>query len=585
MLPYPGETRWNRWRCGPRRMRRAGSVSRLLRYDGFTSMRARVWAFRPARRSRPAPWLPAVAGSGLAEAEPRTVKIEGPDGRPVAGARVSPRVISFVGNAVAEVPDTLASHGRSRPGRTARRRSTTWRPGTCWSPCESRPSRSAHRTSSSSNGLAATARERRSPSGSSRRAGWPAVSETERGSRSPDQAVEVWSKGGTCSPNPVGFKNGPLLTAADGSFQTPDNLLVGSPYRVVVRAPGMEPILSDWITIGEKPRVLLPMIQRPLRTISGRVVDRQGKPVAGIEVFQSGDGPERTATKTDADGRFALGGFRQGPVFLFARGEGFRFFGRLIKPGDRDITVELTRTSERPARRDADASRPDSSGGVASPGAAVARAVLGRLREQERLDKVHRSAVARDGRSRRGPCRSWRQWSLRTEDRSRVILARVARALARTDPTQAEAVAEAIEEPDIRARALLAVADALPDQERDRKLALLDRAAVQAKAAKAAADRAVPDGRSGRAVVRAGRKGKGQDALRRRTSPGERRSVDKRTPLRGRFAARLARVDLPAALAIAKEFPADRSTIPQAGSSGTSPSTWPRTIPPRPNAC
>ena len=61
------------------------------------------------------------------------------------------------------------------------------------------------------------------------------------------------------------------------------------------------------------------MIQRPLRTISGRVVDRQGKPVAGIEVFQSGDGPERTSTKTDADGRFTLGGFRQGPVFLFAR--------------------------------------------------------------------------------------------------------------------------------------------------------------------------------------------------------------------------------------------------------------------------
>ena len=81
----------------------------------------------------------------------------------------------------------------------------------------------------------------------------------------------------------------------------------------------MEPILSDWITIGDKPRVLLPIIQRPLRTISGRVVDRQGKPVVGAEVFQSGDGPERTSTKTDRSGRFALGGFAsQGPVFLFA---------------------------------------------------------------------------------------------------------------------------------------------------------------------------------------------------------------------------------------------------------------------------
>ena len=165
-----------------------------------------------------------------------------------------------------------------------------------------------------------------------------------------DQAVEVWYDGGSrLQSNPVGFKNGPIRTAADGSFQTPDNLLVGSSYRVVVRAPGMEPILSDWITIEDKPRVLLPMIQRPLRTISGRVADRQGKPVLGVEVFQSGDGPERTATRTDSDGRFALGGFMsQRPVFLFVRSEGIRFFGRMIKPGEGEITMELTRTSERP---------------------------------------------------------------------------------------------------------------------------------------------------------------------------------------------------------------------------------------------
>jgi hypothetical protein len=72
--------------------------------------------------------------------------------------------------------------------------------------------------------------------------------------------------------------------------------------------------------------------------------------VTKIEVFQSGDGPERTSITTDVDGRFSLGGWRQGPVFPFARGEGFRFFGRLIQTGDHDITVELTRTNERPAR-------------------------------------------------------------------------------------------------------------------------------------------------------------------------------------------------------------------------------------------
>ena len=52
--------------------------------------------------------------------------------------------------------------------------------------------------------------------------------------------VEVWFKGGNwpLESQPVGFELGPIRTAADGSFQTPDNLLVGSQYRVVVRARG-----------------------------------------------------------------------------------------------------------------------------------------------------------------------------------------------------------------------------------------------------------------------------------------------------------------------------------------------------------
>ena len=57
----------------------------------------------------------------------------------------------------------------------------------------------------------------------------------------------------------------------------------------------------------------------------------------------------------------------------------------------------------------------------------------------------------------------------------------VARWLARIDPMKAAVLAESIEGPAFRAMALLAVVDALPERERDRKLALLDAAAVQAK--------------------------------------------------------------------------------------------------------
>ena len=80
------------------------------------------------------------------------------------------------------------------------------------------------------------------------------------------------------------------------------------------------------------------------------MIDRQGKPVAKVEVFQSGDGPEPTSTRSDADGRFALHGLREGAVFLCARGEGFRFHGQLIREGAHEVTVELTRGTERPAR-------------------------------------------------------------------------------------------------------------------------------------------------------------------------------------------------------------------------------------------
>ena len=323
------------------------AVPALQRLPTF---RAHVWAFRPGLAFG-GHWFDELS-KPLVLQKPvlKTMKIEGPDGQPVVGARIAPRVIWFAaGGTPASVPESLAEPRAVTTGpdgkatldylatgdRLVAVRVTADSIGTQDFQLVERPALDRQ-------GAEITIRLKPTSRLTGRvrtRAGEPVAGQT----------VEVWFRGGSwLEPNPVGFKNGPIRTRADGSFQTPDNLLVGSPYRLVVRAPGKETILSDWITIGEKPRVLLPMIQRPLRTVSGRVVDRQGKPLAGIEVFQSGDGPERTSTKTGADGRFALGGFREGSVFVFARGDGFRFFGRLVKPGERDITLELTRTSERP---------------------------------------------------------------------------------------------------------------------------------------------------------------------------------------------------------------------------------------------
>jgi len=215
----------------------------------------------------------------LRKPEPRAVKVQGPDGQPIAGVTLSPQFIFAAGgNLQAAMPTPLATSLVVTTGRDGKAALDYLATG---------DQLAAVRIAAESIGSqvlqvieiprpdprATTVTIRLEPT--SRLAGHV---RNRAGHPVANQPVEVWSKAVNFLPNPVEFKDGPLRTAADGSFQTPDKLFVGAPYRVAVRAPGMEPILSDWITIEPKPRVLLPMIQRPLRTISGRVVDRQGKP-------------------------------------------------------------------------------------------------------------------------------------------------------------------------------------------------------------------------------------------------------------------------------------------------------------------
>ena len=288
----------------------------------------RLWSYRPGSAIALSAQLHTLADLALRRSQPRTVKVEAPDGQPIAGAKLSPQIIIVGGQGTiirTEVPQTLARSLAVITGPDGRATLNCLAAGDRFV---------AVRLASASIGtqdLQFVENPRRNNQGATitirlkptrrlagrvrNRAGQPVAG----------QEVEVWSKGGDyyLGVSPVGFQDGPVRTAADGSFRTPENLLVGSSYQVVIRAPGFEPIFSKWITIGEQPPLLLPMLQRPLRTIRGRVVDGQGKPLANVDVFQSGDGPERTAAKTDVDGRFALAGFREGPVFVFAPVRGF----------------------------------------------------------------------------------------------------------------------------------------------------------------------------------------------------------------------------------------------------------------------
>ena len=440
-------------------------------------------AYRPGLAITANPFFRGSRRLILEKPATRTVLVEGPDGKPIAGARIMPRVLSVFGKAPADVPDSLAGPLATSTGpdgkatlnylavrdRLMTVRLTTDAIGT-------QDILLAQRSGGGSEPSVTTIRLKPVTHLSGR------IVDAD-GRAVAGQLVDVWSRGDATesAPNTVEFKSGLLRTAADGSFQAPDNLIAGSTYRLAIRDQGKDPIYSDWVTMTEKPRILSPFVLRPLRTIRGRVVDRQGKPVAGVEVFQSGDGPERTSVRTDAEGRFALGGFRQGTVFLFAHGEPFRFQGRLIKPAETDVTVELTRVSERPPREMKMLPDPipfEESQRLArrlvEPLWATAAAdgsdnekysVLSRLvsvdpaRVLERLESVKFTEP-------------WPKYRLRRE---------VVRALARTDFEEASSVAESIDDPSMRAWALIDLADTLPVNERDRKLTLLDRALLHAR--------------------------------------------------------------------------------------------------------
>jgi hypothetical protein len=129
----------------------------------------------------------------------------------------------------------------------------------------------------------------------------------------------------------------------------------------------------------------------------------------------------------------------------------------------------------------------------------------------------------------------------------------IAAAMAAVDPEDAAAVAEAIADPGPRAGALIWMVDALPPGPRERALALLDRAAVHARATPDPAERLRWLGDVAERLHDLGEVEKAKAVF----AEGLRianQIPDKAEPRRAAFAGQLARVDVPAALAIAGDF-------------------------------
>ncbi|WP_165227869.1 MSCRAMM family protein [Aquisphaera insulae] len=141
-------------------------------------------------------------------------------------------------------------------------------------------------------------------------------------------------------------------TGPDGRFETPRVLPRKDDYQVTVTAEGCLSVSSGWLHARDGEDIELPDLIAlkipPSDAVVGRVLDRDGRPVEGAEVFQSGDGPQRTATRTDAAGAFRLDGFERERGFLFVRKERFRFRGLLVTPGREGLDIVVSRTTEPP---------------------------------------------------------------------------------------------------------------------------------------------------------------------------------------------------------------------------------------------
>lgn len=145
-----------------------------------------------------------------------------------------------------------------------------------------------------------------------------------------------------------------LLTDAEGRFRTPRSLRPQASYSLAVAAPGrlpsetetIDPLVWKTTTFAD---VVLHAAPR-LRTVAGRVIDGDGRPVTGVRVWQSGDGSRRTETVSGTDGGFRLDGVYEGPAFVFAQRDGFRLEGLRVSDNAENCTIALHPTDE-PAQR------------------------------------------------------------------------------------------------------------------------------------------------------------------------------------------------------------------------------------------
>ncbi len=360
-----------------------------------------------------------------------------------------------------------------------------------------------------------------------------------------------------------------LAAGADGRFETPRRLRPDLDYRAEVAAEGRMPSRTEWLEPGRRTAfadVVLHTVP-PLRAVTGRVIDSRGKAVAGATVRQSGDGLKRTSALSDDGGGFRITGVYRGPAFLFIEGPGLRFTGRSIT-GEADmVELEAVRAADPPARTLRTLPSPLPREQEKALALQLIRDDVERLERKEPRDDLY---YLLEVLPRVDPARTL---ELAEKDLIRfpsidnlADFARLtaAQGLLEESPEEAEAIAESIKKPSLRSQFYREASDAARASDRARARELLQRALMQARAETAPADRLEELGLIGYRLIDLGDREQGSAVLREGQAIAE--TLPKVTPLnrkttgphaRGRFGAKLARIDGPAASKLVEGFDPD----------------------------
>lgn len=368
--------------------------------------------------------------------------------------------------------------------------------------------------------------------------------------------IRVWPPavdGVARMPQEVNFRGKPgrgIRTGSDGRYycQMPRELNRNWAYQARVDPPGCEPAE----TLALRPSVhdeteLADLVVRRVTTISGRVVDRQGRGVGGANVFQAGDLAQRVQTTTDADGRFRLERVLADPTFAFVTMPGFRFYGRQLAGDEDAATFMLTRTDE-PAEAWHSLTPALSKDERVELSLKVLRPCL----EAAEIYGEARAAVTLEALSLVDPpalLARLDQKPLNSKFLQAFLKQSAIKSLAANEPDEALAMIATIDDPFPRSAGYLNVVDSLANHRRARKLELLGQATVSVRQISSPFVRMSYLGQTAGRLLDLGDSGEATNLLREGEKLAHGLPQDEfGACARGAFAEDLGQIDLPAAL-------------------------------------